>query len=192
MAERGFGLLWVRDPRESSGTDIMPLESCPFYAVCFSFASKKKKTHLTIVMKNTLLKETGREATQSLSSSGRGSHVCQRLGVADVSRAQLISKLKWEKLRGSCLAGSLKSSFPEALFCSSSLGSLCCSLHQANAFCIRDQLWNWTQVQAAKGETAIVLFGMRHCSLVKNHQHSICMQTMDVFSLWTFVDMLIF
>lgn len=30
-------LLWVRDPRGSSGTDIMPLESCPFYAVCSLF-----------------------------------------------------------------------------------------------------------------------------------------------------------
>lgn len=47
-------------------------------------------------------------------------------------------------------------------------------------------------MQAAKGEAAIFLFGMRYCSLVKKTPALNWMQTMDVFSLWTFVDMLIF
>lgn len=62
QASCGRKRLWVRDPRDPAALTLCPQNLARFmlFVLCFSFTSKKKKTHLTIVMKNTLLKETGR------------------------------------------------------------------------------------------------------------------------------------
>lgn len=115
-----------------------------------------------MVMKNTPLKETGREDLVWVWVPVEGEVMCARGWVWQMW-AMLNSEDSNEKLfvadvwRGCSSWVSLRRCSVPVLW------KLCAILFrshsQVKAFCIRDQPWNWTQVQAAKREPAILLFG---------------------------------
>lgn len=65
MAERGFVCSEGEIPGDPAALALCTQNLARFmlFVLCFSFTSKKK-LHLTIVMKNTLLKQTGRDDSE--------------------------------------------------------------------------------------------------------------------------------